>query len=140
LLPSRTYSIHERSAAIELGAPEWPSGGADFLRLRLKLRYGPPWKLRKPERLQLEITRADGSRSLRTFVVEPNVETDVWFYPWDEADLARYFEPNEDAWRASPRPAITNLRLIASPLDWFSQRPESLTVSAADAVRLHMER
>ncbi len=74
-LPARTHAIEQRDVAIELGAPGWPAGGADFLRLRMNLRYSPLWKLRKPERLQLEITRADGSRSLRTFVIEPGVET-----------------------------------------------------------------
>jgi hypothetical protein len=134
-LPARTYDIPDSTAAIDLGAPQWPAGGVDFLRLRMKVRYGLPWKLRKPERLQLEITRADGSRSLRTFVIEPNVESDIWFYPWDEADLANYFDSDESPWRASYRPAITNLRLLISPLDWFSQKPESLGFTAADGVR-----
>ena len=137
-LQVHTYPVDGRSAAIELGAPEWPAGGADFLRLRMKLRYSPLWKLRKPERLQLEITRADGSRSLRSFVLEPNVETDVWFYPWDEADLALFFDSHEETWRMSTRPAIANLRLIVSPLDWFSQKPESVTIGAADAVRFDL--
>jgi len=137
-LQVHTYPVDSRSAAIELGAPEWPAGGADFLRLRMKLRYSPLWKLRKPERLQLEITRTDGSRSLRSFVLEPNVETDVWFYPWDEADLALFFDSHEETWRMSPRPAIANLRLIVSPLDWFSQEPESVTIGAADAVRFDL--
>jgi len=137
-LQVHTYPVDGRSAAIELGAPEWPAGGADFLRLRMKLRYSPLWKLRKPERLQLEITRTDGSRSLRSFVLEPNVETDVWFYPWDEADLALFFDSHEETWRMSTRPAIANLRLIVSPLDWFSQKPESVTIGAADAVRFDL--
>ena len=136
-LPARTYRIDDRSAAIELGAPDWPAG-ADFLRLRMKLRYSPLWKLRKPERLQLEITRADGSHSLRTFVIDPGVETDLWFYPWDEADLTRYFDSDETAWRTSARPAITNLRLIVSPLDWFSQMASSVSITAADAVRFSL--
>jgi len=134
-LPAHGYRIAQPSAAIDLGAPDWPIGGADFLRLRMKVRYNPLWKLRKPERLQLEITRADGSRSLRSFVIEPNVESEVWFYPWDEADLLRYFDADESHWRASLRPAITNLRLVVSPLDWFSQQAESVTINAADAVR-----
>ena len=70
-IPARTYAIEQPDAAIDLGAPAWPNADADFLRLRMKVRYGPLWKLRKPERVQLEITRADGSRSLRTFVIEP---------------------------------------------------------------------
>ena len=83
--------------------PCGPSTGADFLRLRLTARYGPLWKLRKPERLQLEITRADGSRDLQSFVVEPNVSSEVWFYPWNQADLAHYFDADER--RLAHRPA-----------------------------------
>ena len=138
-LPARSYPIQQPSTAIELGAPDWPAGGADFLRLRLNVRYNLLWKLRKPERLQLEITRADGSRSLRNFVVEPNVDSYVWFYPWDEADLSRYFDADESQWRSSRRPAITNLRLIVTPLDWFSQKPTSVTVDSADAVRFRLQ-
>ena len=137
-LAARDFPIHEPNTTIDLGAPEWPTGGADFLRLRMTIRYSPLWKLRKPERLQLEITLADGSRSLRTFVVEPNIATDVWFYPWHEADLSRYFDVDESLWRASYRPAVTDLRLLITPLDWFSQQPESVVIESADAVRLSM--
>jgi hypothetical protein len=139
-LPARGYPVDTRSEALELGAPDWPAGGADFLRLRLKVNYSPLWKLRKPERLQLEITLADGSRSLRTFVVEPNVVSEVWFYPWNEADLWRYFEADESRWRTSPRPAVTNLRLLITPMDWISQKPESVVIEAADAARFNMGR
>ena len=138
-MPARSYDIAQPSATVELGAPDWPVGGADFLRLRMKIRYSPLWKLRKPERLQLEITRADGSGSLRDFVLEPNVDSDIWFYPWDEADLTRYFDSDESRWRPSPRPAITNLRLIVTPLDWFSQKPASVTIESADAVRFGLQ-
>ncbi len=139
-LPTRRYPVDTRSEALELGTPDWPAGGADFLRLRLKVNYSPLWKLRKPERLQLEITRADGSRSLRTLVVEPNVVSEVWFYPWNEADLWRYFEADETRWRTSPRPAVTNLRLLLTPMDWISQQPESVVIEQADAVRFGMGR
>jgi len=137
---AQSYSIRERSSGVDLGDPAWPIDGADFLRLRLTVRYGPLWKLRKPERLQLEITRADGSSELRGFVVEPNVSSEVWFYPWSQADLARYFDRDEARWRASPRPAITHLRLLATPLDWFSQQPGSIVIESAEAVRMSLSR
>ena len=139
-LPMRSYAVEARTSSIDLGAPQWPASGADFLRLRLNVRYGPLWKLRKPEKLQLEITRADGSRAVRTFVVEPNRATDLWFYPWDEADLTRYFDADESRWRGSYRPAITNLRLAITPLDWFSEKASSVTVESADAVRVSLSR
>ena len=71
-------------------------------------------------------------------MIEPGVATDVWFYPWDEADLTRYFDADEAQWRSSNRPAITNLRLVVAPLDWFSQKMSSVTLEAADAVSVHL--
>jgi len=134
LTPAQTYAIPERSAEVDLGNPAWPVAGGDFLRLRLNVRYPVTWKLRKPESLQLEITHADGSRELKAFVIEPNLSTDVWFYPWSEADLTSYFDADEGHWRTNQRPAITQLRLLFTPLDWVSEKPQSVTVESADAV------
>ncbi len=136
-LAAQTYPIHERNSVMDLGVPDWPSG-ADFLRLRLTVRYGFWWKLRKPERLQLEITRADGSSELRWFIAQPNVPTDVWFYPWSPPDLAHYLDADESRWRTTPRPSITRLRIQATPLDWVSLEPDAIVVEAADAVRFKM--
>jgi hypothetical protein len=133
-VPLKTYNLDQADTTIHLGAPTWPAG-ADFLRLRMKVKYSPLWKLRKPEALQLEITGADGSRSLRTFVMEPGVSTDVWFYPWDESDLTKYFEADESRWRDAYRPPITNLRLLVSPFDWFSQKASSIEIESADGVK-----
>ncbi len=136
-LATQTYPIKERSSIIDLGVPDWPAG-SDFLRLRLTVRYPFWWKLRKPERLQLEISRADGSSELRWFVLQPNASTDLWFYPWSPPDLAHYFDSNEDRWRPSRRSGITRLRIVTTPLDWVSVTPEAISVEAADAVRLAM--
>ena len=137
---AQSYPIRERSSVVDLGNPLWPIDGADFLRLRLTVRYGALWKLRKPERLQLEIERADGSRDLQSFVVEPNVSSEVWFYPWNQADLAHYFADDENRWRSSPRPPVTHLRVLVTPLDWVSQQPDAIVIESADAVRLGMNR
>jgi hypothetical protein len=134
-LPSQTYPITERSSVSNLGAPNWPSG-VDFIRLRMTMHYPIWWKLRKPERLQLEVTRADGSRELQWFVVRPNVTSEVWFYPWDGPDLAAYFKVDDGQWRTSPRSPVTQLRILATPLDWVSQQPESINIESAEAVRL----
>lgn len=136
-LPLQAYAINARRSATSIGAPSWPAG-YDFIRLRMKVHYSVWWKLRKPERLQLEITRADGTRDIQWFILEPNVSSDVWFYPWDGPDLARYFNADGRQWRPPSRPAITNLRILATPLDWVSVRPDSITIEAADAVRLTM--
>jgi hypothetical protein len=132
------YPVRDRSFVVDLGNPLWPADGADFLRLHLTARYGPLWKLRKPEGLQLEITRADGSRDVQSFVVEPNVSSEIWFYPWNQADLGSYFDGDEIRWRAGLRPAITHLRLLVTPLDWVSQQPDSIVIESADAVRMSM--
>lgn len=136
-LPQKKYAIGERESETDIGAPNWPAG-YDFLRLRLKVNYPPWWKLRKPERLQLEITRADGSRDLQWVVLPPNTSSDIWFYPWNAPNLAAYFNADPGQWRLNARPAITRLRLIATPLDWVSQQPDSITIEGADAVRLVM--
>ncbi len=134
-LAARTYPINTRSSTTDLGSPTWP-GGFDFLRLRLTVHYPVWWKLRKPERLQLEISRADGTRDFQWMIVQPNVATDVWFYPWDATDLASYFNADESQWRLNSRSAIIGLRLVATPLDWVSQQPDAITIDAVDAVRL----
>ena len=135
---TQSYPIRERSSVVDLGNPLWPADGADFLRLRLTVRYGALWKLRKPERLQLEIERADGSRDLQSFVVEPNLSSDVWFYPWNQTDLARYFADDENRWRSGPRAPVTHLRVLVTPLDWVSQQPDAIVIESVDAVRLGM--
>ena len=130
--------IHERSSSLDLGDPAWPVDGGDFLRLRVNVHYGFMLKLRKPERLQLEITRADGSRDVRAFVVEPNVPSEVWVYPWADSDLSGYFGADETQWRSGPRPPITHLRLLLTPVDWVSQQPDSIVIESADAVKISM--
>ena len=136
-LAAQTYPIHERSSEVDLGVPDWPPG-ADFLRLRLTVQYGFWWKLRKPERMQLEISRADGSSELRWFVIQPNASMDVWFYPWSPPDLVHYLDADESRWRATPRPSITTLRILATPMDWVSIAPDAIVVEAADAVRINL--
>jgi hypothetical protein len=135
---ARSYPISEPSTVVDLGNPAWPIDGADFLRLRLTARYGPLWKLRKSSRLQLEISRADGSRDLHSFVVDPNVSSEVWFYPWNQADLASYFDADESRWRTGTRPAITQLRLLVTLLDWVSVKPDAVAIESAEAVRMSL--
>ncbi len=136
-LPAKTYAIADRESSTDIGTPTWPSG-FDFLRLRLTVHYPLWWKLRKPERLQLVIRRADGSHDLQWVVLPPNVSTEVWFYPWEAPDLAEYFDADSGKWRLNSRPAIVGLQLLATPLDWVSEQPEAITIEAADAVRLEM--
>lgn len=135
-LQPQTWPIHTRSTLLDLGSTAWPADGADFLCLRLNVRYPFWWRLRKPQRMQLEITRSDGTHDLKSFIVPPNVSSRAWFFPWSEPDLANYFSRDEGQWRAGPRPAVIHLRLWVTPLDWMSQVPESVTLESAEAVRL----
>jgi hypothetical protein len=133
-----SYTIDEPDSILDLGDLGWPTQGADFLRLRLTVPYDPQWHLRKPERLRLKITRADGSHDVQSFVVEPNRSSDIWFHPWKPADLAYYFGGDESLWRRASRPAITGAQLLVEPFDWVSVKPDSLEVEAADAVRVSL--
>ncbi len=134
-LAAVSYPIHQRRTDLDLGIPAWP-GGADFLRLRMTVHYPPWWKLRKPDRMELEIVRADGSREVQRFLLPPNVSSELWFYPWNRSGLAHYFDADQARWRPGARPAIVGLRLLITPLDWASQQPDSVTVEAADAISL----
>jgi hypothetical protein len=59
----------------------------------------------------------------------------IWFgRDWDDADLTRYFDADEGHWRTNQRPAITQLRLLFTPFDWVSEKPQSVTVESAAAV------
>jgi len=132
----QSYPVRKRSSVLDLGGIVWPSDGADFVRLRIKVHYNPWWKLRKPARLVLEIDHADGSYERKPFVVEPNVSSEVWFYPWDDAELAPYFDAEETHWRTGSRPAVARLRLLVMPLDWVSVQPDMIEVQSADSVRV----
>ena len=137
-IAARSFPIGTRSSVLDLGDPGWSGADGDFLRLRLTVRYNFWWKLRKPERLQLEITRADGTQ--RFEVVYRGTERSIGdlVFPWSEGDLASYFDADETHWRSNPRPTITRLRLSVTPFDWVSQQPYSIVVDSIDVVRLTM--
>jgi len=136
----QSYPVPKRSSVLDFGSIRWPSDGADFIRLRIKVQYSLWWKLRKPSRLMLEIEHADGSKEQKPFIVEPNVSSEIWFYPWDDAELAHYFDGDEAKWRIGSRPAVTRLCLLVMPLDWVSVQPDAIEVQAADAVKFDMAR
>jgi hypothetical protein len=139
-LAAQSYPIRKRTMSLDLGVPVWPSEDADFLRLRVTAHYSLWWKVRKPARLALDIQRADSSHVLKPFLVQPNVPSEVWFYPWDDIDLAHYFDSKESGWRSGSRPTIVQLRLLVIPLDWVSVQPDMIEVQSAEAVRMSMSR
>lgn len=67
-----------------------------------------------------------------------DVSSEVWFYPWNDADLGPHFDADAGRGRRLPRPAVARLRLLLSPLDWVSQTPDTIAVESADAVKFNM--
>lgn len=132
-----TFAVTSRNAAFDLGMAGTASR-ADFLRLTVTAHYPPWWRLCKPEQMQLEVVRADGSREALYLVLPPNVSSQVWLYPWNPPELANYFNPSEVAWRNPARSGIVGLRLLIAPLDWASLPPEWVRVDAVDAVNVSM--
>jgi hypothetical protein len=137
--PMPPVGIRKRSTFLDLGAVTWPSSGADFVKLRLRLDYPPWWGLRKPSCLTLQMSFADGSAKSLQFVIEPNQTSDVWVYPWDDEELGRYFLPEESQWRPENRPVLVGLKLLVTPFDWISVRPGSVSIESVEAVRVGLQ-
>lgn len=137
--PMPLARLTRRSTTLGLGVVTWPSAGADFVKLRLRVDCPPWWKLRKPSQLTLQMSFADGSQKSLQFVVEPNRTSDVWVYPWDDREMGRYFLPDESQWRPESRPALVRLKLLITPFDWVSVRPSSVNIEIVEAVRLSLQ-
>ena len=127
-------AIRKRSNSIELPLRNWPAGGADFLKLRLQVNYPAWWRLRKPSKLALLLTFADGTEKTSQFVLEPNHLGELWIYPWADLGMERYFSDDEAQWRTENRPALVGMKLLVHPYDWISVIPGSVTVETIEAV------
>ncbi len=135
---SGEIAITHRNSAVDLGPIQWPTGGADFLQLRLLVTYSAWWRIRKPSQVSLQITFADGSQRRLPFLVEPNRVSEVWLYPWDAAKMGSYFAADESQWRLASRPAIVGLKLLITRLDWISVVPSRVSIESVAAVRMSM--
>lgn len=138
--PLPEKQVTKRSTSADMGPVQWPAAGADFLKLRLRVNYPLPWRLRKPSRLTLQMSFVDGSQKLIQFAVEPNRSSDIWVYPWDEKKMGSYFSNDESQWRSGSRPALTGLQLLITPFDWISVVPKSVSVANVEAVRVSLTR
>ena len=136
-VPSNTFAVTSRESDFDLGMVGTASR-ADFLRLTMTVHYPPWWHLCKPQQMQLQVARADGSREALSVVLLPNMTNQVWIYPWNPAELANYFDSSEAAWRSSARSGIVSLHLLSAPLDWASLRPDWIRIEAVDAVTVSM--
>jgi hypothetical protein len=134
--PIPQIAIHNRMTTVNFGQVQWPSSGADFLKLRLQVNYPLWWKVRKPSCLTLEMSFDDSSNKSIQLVVEPNRLNDVWVYAWDDSDLRRYFFENESQWRIGSRVALTNINLLVTPFDWISVEPTTVAIEGISAVQV----
>ncbi len=128
--------ISKRSTAVDIAQVHWPGEGADFLKLRLRVNYPPWWRLRKPSKLTLQMSFADGTVKSVEFVLQPNHASDVWIYPWDDKDMGKYFFSDESQWRSQGRSALNRLTLFITPFDEVSVVPRSVSVESVEAVRI----
>jgi len=136
--PLPTVWVTNSRGSIDFGSIHWPAAGADFLKFRFRVNYSYWWRMRKPSALTLVMSFADGRRKAIHFVVEPNHDSEIWVYPWDEAELGGYFSGDESRWPAGNRSPLTNLTLIVTPIDWISVVPESVSVGEVNAIRLNL--
>lgn len=137
--PPAAIAIDKRSTTVDLGQLTWPSQGADFLKLRLRVDYPVWWRMRKPSCLTLKMSFADGSQKALQFVLQPDQISDIWIYPWQEEEMGRYFGADQNQWRAPNRPAPTKLELLVTPFDWISVVPNRVTVESIAAVRVDLQ-
>ena len=133
-----SIAINQRSTSIDLGAVGLPTPGADFLKMRLRVAYPFWWRLRKPSRLTLQMSFADGSQKSIQFVVEPNRTSEVWVYPWDDQNLGRYFYNEALGWRQTQHASLTRLQLLITPFDWISVAPSTIRLESIQAVSLSL--
>lgn len=131
--------VRRRSTTIDLGPVRWPSEGADFLKLRLRVDYPWWWRLRKPSCLTLQMFFADGSQRSLQFVLEPNHITDIWVFPWDGEEMGGYFAADEVQWRTRDRPLPTEVKVQITPFDWISVVPNTVAIESIEAIRVDLQ-
>ncbi len=123
----------------DFGGVSW-SKPYDFIRLELRLQYPIWWNLSKPSAVSVLLQLSDGSVKVAHVAFAPNKDTEVWIFPWHEADLSRYFLPDPQQWRgASVRPAVTRLAIRVAPYDAISVLPSAIEVEKVQAVSLTLQ-
>ena len=112
----------------------WPPA-ADFLKVRLRVRYPVSWHFLKPRPVLVKLRYSDGYEKTVLAVIPPDREASLWICPWQERQLAQYFSPDPGSWHKG-RWARTpvSVRIGFKRLDRASVRPkraELLSVQAA---------
>ena len=123
----------------DFGGVSW-SNPYDFIRLEDRFKYPISWMLGKPAAVAVLLQLSDGSVKVAHVVLPPNRDTELWIFPWDEADLSRYFLPDPQQWReSSVRPAVTRLAISVVPYDAISVLPSAIEVRKVQAVSLALQ-
>ncbi len=136
---TETIPIHKRSTTLEILRGKVPAAGTDFLKLKLRVNYPPWWRLRKPSKLTLQMSFADGSQKTIEFVMAPNRTNEIWVYPWDDKKMGQYFADDPTQWRLDTRTDLAEVKLLVTPFDWLSVVPSSVTIEGVEAVEIVMQ-
>jgi hypothetical protein len=126
---------------VSIDSNRWNGAQPDFLRLQMRVQYPIWWKLTKPSAITATLRFADGSAKTARLSVEPDVQTEVWIYPWDEAVLKDYFQAEALLWRrpGASRPALVRIELKSARFDRLSATPSYMEVNAVDGIVLAMK-
>jgi hypothetical protein len=136
----RPKTLNVSSAGVyDFGAVSW-NNPYDFIRLELRFRYPIWWKLSKPSAVAVLLQLSDGSVREAHVVLPPNKDTELWIFPWEEADLSRYFLTDPHQWRGSGvRPTVTRLAIRIAPYDAISVLPNAIEIRRVQAVSLTLQ-
>jgi len=136
----RPRTLKVSSAGVyDFGSVRWNTP-YDFIRLEVRVEYPIWWKLRKPSAVAVLLQLSDGSVKTAYVVFPPNKDTELWIFPWNEADLSWYFLPDPRQWRGgSARPSVTRLAISTEPHDSISVLPTAIEVRKVQAVSLALQ-
>jgi hypothetical protein len=135
LLSHPLSDVHQREKIV------LPAAGADwdFIKIDLQAEYPWWWKFGKPSGFVVGMHMENGEDKSIHVIVQPNHPYEVWLYPWENAQLANYFSPNAEEWRARARPRVQSLWFEFWPVDLASVVPSRVTVRDIQVVKLAMQ-
>ena len=131
--------ISKRQTTVDLGSLPLQDVVGDFFKLRLRVDYPFWWRLRKPSKMTLLFSFANGNQKPVQFVLQPDRLNEVWIHIWDDSELAAYFSNDPRQWPKKDRSALIDLKLLVTPFDWISVAPKSVTIESIDAVRFELK-
>jgi len=117
----------------------WPAD-ADFIGIKLLVRYPLLWRLRKPCRILVDLDLANGTTASTIAVVPPSHETEIWISPWGGDHLKKYFSPDMLNWHTHDLSPPVRVRMEMAPMDWISEKPLTVNIQKLEAVRLSLSR